>query len=57
MEAGWFRDDCDELCSFLFSRDRLVKWLSICDRGHDVGLLSILADSLHINIKIKKKNK
>lgn len=45
-EEGWFRDDGDELCSFRFSRDVLVKWLSIRDRGHDVGLLSILADSL-----------
>lgn len=45
--AGWFRDDGDELCSFLFSRDLLVKWLSIRERGHDVGLLSILADSLN----------
>lgn len=46
IDAGWFRDDGDELCSFRFSRVVFVKWLSIRDRGHDVGLLSILADSL-----------
>lgn len=53
-EAGLFRDGGDELCGFCFSRN--VIWLSIRDRGHDVGLPSKSPDSLRKQTEWKENN-
>lgn len=57
MELWWLREDCVELWGFRRSGvGTFGVWLSIRDRGHDVGFAAERFDSLNTDKKNQEKH-